>query len=200
MKTIKEIQELKNHFEQKFTNDIKKFWDRYTSYSSKIDLINSSIKYSILENPSIEDFAPIFSFDRETYKISITYRTLEETQEIKDVANYIYERFLEKIKTKSEKLKKSSINLYYWNEVDNKILLESSNGKYCFSEVSRGSDIGGFIISSKNIFLRIIDPYIKHDLKRDYNQEVFESFISHFFPELHGCRLNQNLLKIKELT
>ena len=128
---------------------------------------------------------------------------MKNLQEIQDIADFLYEKFLdcEKKKLADSCLEKSgndTITLYTWYAVDSSIYLTKTNKNYYFGEISRGRDIGKMLISSDEIFSRIKDKEKEDEgLKRNYKIEIFNSFIGYFFPELHGCHLDKNILEIK---
>ena len=206
--------------------NIIEFWDNYSNVKP---LLCAAFEDAVSKFPDISLFAPSYSWqnmydielkaslktDGISWKkpalgfyisellderIKIFYKKPEELQEIQDIADFLYERFLEceKKKLADSRLEKSGndkITLYSWAAVDSAIYLTKGSEYYYFGEKSRGSYIGHMLICSSEIFNMIQEK--KEGIKRNYEKEIFSSFIGYFFPELHGCHLDKNILNIK---
>ncbi len=174
-------------------------WQSLHDVIVRVSLKTNGINY---KKPLLNSFIESILDER----IKIFYKEPEEVQkteqEIRDIAAFLYESFLkcEKKKLADSRLEKSgnnTVTLYSWCAVGSSIYLIKTNKNYYFGEISRDCDIGRMLISSDEIFSRIREK--NEGLKRNYKKEVFESFIGYFFTELHGCCLNKNISKIKQL-
>ena len=222
-----EESDLKVNFKRQVYENIIEFWDNYWDVKP---LLCAAFEGAVSKFPDISLFAPSYSWQGmhdvelrvslktdgiswkrpalDSYltelldeRIKIFYKKPEELQEIQDIADFLYERFLEceKKKLADSRLEKSgndTITLYSWAAVDSAIYLTKGREYYYFGEKSRGSDIGQMLICSSEIFNMIQEK--EEGIKRNYEKEIFSSFIGYFFPELHGCHLDKNILNIKQ--
>ena len=228
---MSKIEELKANFKEYVYKSIVDFWDNYSSVepllraafkgaTSKfpdIALFGPSYSWQnmydtvlevVLKTSGISGRRPTLnSYITELLdeRITIFYRKpeelQEELQEKQEIANFLYERFLECEKKKSAELSlqksgEDKINLHFWIEVGSYIYLRKGLNYYYFGEVSRGTFIGEMLICNTEIFNMIQEK--KEGIKRNYNKEIFSSFIGYFFSNLHGCHLDKNILNIKQ--